>query len=90
MSPNRRAQEHERAAARGAAEPNAPFDLWTALHFFDGTKTSACAYYFWKSDWSCGEGHMGQDQIPGQVFVFATVLLAAFFGSIAVALSWFG
>jgi hypothetical protein len=33
---------------------------------------------------------MGQDQIPAQVFVFATVLLAAFFGSIAVALSWFG
>jgi hypothetical protein len=46
--------------------------------------------YFRKSDWSCGEGHMGQDQIPAQVFVFATVLLAAFFGSIAVALSWFG
>ena len=33
---------------------------------------------------------MGQDQIPLQVFMFATVLLAAFFGSIAVALSWFG
>jgi hypothetical protein len=25
-----------------------------------------------------------------QVFIFATVLLAAFFGSIAVALSWLG
>jgi hypothetical protein len=69
--------------------PNAPLDLWTALHFFDGTKTSACAYLL--SEKAIGrEGHMGQDQIPAQVFVFATVLLAAFFGSIAVALSWFG
>jgi hypothetical protein len=33
---------------------------------------------------------MGQDQVPLRVFMFATVLLAAFFGSIAVALSWFG
>jgi hypothetical protein len=33
---------------------------------------------------------MGQDQMPVQVFVFASVLLAAFFGSIAVALSWLG
>jgi hypothetical protein len=33
---------------------------------------------------------MVQDQIPMQVFIFATVLLAAFFGSIAVALSWLG
>ena len=33
---------------------------------------------------------MGRDQIPLQLFVFATVLLAAFFGSMAVALSWFG
>jgi hypothetical protein len=33
---------------------------------------------------------MGQDQIPLHVLVFATVLLAAFFGSIAVALSWLG
>ena len=30
---------------------------------------------------------MGRDQIPLQVFMFGTVLLAAFFGSIAVALS---
>jgi hypothetical protein len=34
--------------------------------------------------------HMGRDQILIQVFMFATVLLAAFFGSMAVALSWFG
>jgi hypothetical protein len=33
---------------------------------------------------------MGRDQIPLQVFMFGAVLLAAFFGSIAVALSWFG
>ena len=33
---------------------------------------------------------MGKDQVPLNVFVFATVLLAAFFGSIAVALSWLG
>jgi hypothetical protein len=33
---------------------------------------------------------MGQDQVALQVFMFATVLLAAFFGSIAVALSWLG
>jgi hypothetical protein len=33
---------------------------------------------------------MGRDQIPLQVFMFATVLLAALFGSMAVALSWFG
>jgi hypothetical protein len=33
---------------------------------------------------------MVRDQIPLQVFLFATVLLAAFFGSIAVALSWLG
>ena len=33
---------------------------------------------------------MVQHHIPSQVFIFATVLLAAFFGSIAVALSWLG
>ena len=33
---------------------------------------------------------MGQDQISLQVFVLATVCLAAFFGSIAVAMSWIG
>ena len=43
-----------------------------------------------KRDWSCGERRMSQDHIPLQVFMFATVLLAAFFGSIAVALSWLG
>jgi hypothetical protein len=31
---------------------------------------------------------MGQDEIRLQIFVFATVLSAAFFGSVAVALSW--
>jgi hypothetical protein len=36
----------------------------------------------------CGERHMGQDQARLRVFLFATVLLAAFFGSVAVALSW--
>jgi hypothetical protein len=33
---------------------------------------------------------MGQDQTPLNLFIFATVGLAAFFGSIAIALSWFG
>jgi hypothetical protein len=33
---------------------------------------------------------MGQDDVLLQVFIFGTVLLAAFFGSIAVALSWLG
>jgi hypothetical protein len=33
---------------------------------------------------------MGQNQTALQVFVLATVFLAAFFGSLAVALSWLG
>jgi hypothetical protein len=49
-----------------------------------------CIFTLGKCDWSCGERHMVRDQIPLQVFLFATVLLAAFFGSIAVALSWLG
>jgi hypothetical protein len=49
-----------------------------------------CIFPFGKYDLSCGERHMVQDHIPLQVFIFATVLLAAFFGSIAVALSWLG
>ena len=33
---------------------------------------------------------MGQDQDLLQVFILGTVLLAAFFSSIAVALNWLG
>jgi hypothetical protein len=33
---------------------------------------------------------MGQNQMPVQAFVFASVLLAALFGSVAVGLSWLG
>jgi hypothetical protein len=33
---------------------------------------------------------MGPDRISVELFVFATVGLAAFFGSIAIALNWFG
>ena len=31
---------------------------------------------------------MGQDEVRLRAFLFATVFLAAFFGSVAVALSW--
>jgi hypothetical protein len=33
---------------------------------------------------------MGQDRISLQMFLFATIGLAAFFSSIAVALTWLG
>jgi hypothetical protein len=34
--------------------------------------------------------HMGQDQMSSEIFILAFVFLAAFFGSIAVALGWLG
>ena len=70
----RAAQEPKRAVADCRMEP----------------KYRLVLIYVRKCVWSCGERHMGRDQIPLQLFMFATVLLAALFGSMAVALSWFG
>jgi hypothetical protein len=54
---------------------------------FDGTK-SRVVYIYLRKMVMCGERHMGQDQGRLRVFLFTTVLLAAFFCSVAVALSW--
>ena len=49
----------------------------------------SCFFTFGNAIGHVEKGRVGQGQIPLQVFMFATALLAAFFGSITVALNWF-
>jgi hypothetical protein len=67
---------------------HSPFEFWAVLIGWN-QNIGLRIFTFGKDDWSCGRRHMRQDP-NAMAFVLATVFLAVFFSSVAVALNWLG